>query len=154
MILKRPAFSLLRASVYYRRMFVVYAAFILAVVTLSALFLTAYFGNALEQEILACRDDLAAEVLGKASDATLREIIAGLQPQESEELEQLRVKLFGFAEEIRRINQTNYLLLKQSIELLDEVVSSIIGEAPCNTYEGSGRMQTDTVRPSTLSVEA
>lgn len=110
--------------------------------------------NALEQEILACRDDLAAEVLGKASDATLREIIAGLQPQESEELEQLRVKLFGFAEEIRRINQTNYLLLKQSIELLDEVVSAIIGEAPCNTYEGSGRMQTDTVRPSTLSVEA
>ena len=110
--------------------------------------------DALEREILACRDDLAAEVLGKASDATLREIIARLQPEESGELEQLRVKLFGFAEEIRRINQTNYLLLKQSIELLDEVVSAIIGEAPCNTYQGNGRMQTDTARPSALSVEA
>jgi flagellar biosynthesis/type III secretory pathway chaperone len=111
--------------------------------------------NALERGILACRDEIAAEVLGEASDATLREIIAQLQPQEPGELEQLRVKLFGFAEEIRRINQTNYLLLKQSVELLDEVVSAILGEAPCNTYEQSGRMQTNNIsRPSVLSVEA
>jgi|GEM_PF-3382805 len=111
--------------------------------------------NALEQEILACRNELAAEALGKRGGATLREIIAELPPPESDALDRLRVKLFGFAEEIRRINQTNYLLLKQSIELLDEVVSALLGEpVACNTYEGNGRLKSGNVCRGSLSVEA
>ncbi len=110
--------------------------------------------NSLEQEILACRDALAAQA-GKPCGVSLREIIARLAAPGSDELEKLRVSLLGFAEEIRHINQTNYLLLKQSIELLDEVVSAILGEAaPCNTYEGNGRIEPAAGRQATLSIRA
>jgi len=128
--------------------------------------------NELERRILEARDALARQVgiSGKPASAclpdrpesthadghlTLREIIAALEPPRSERLESLRVKLFGFAEEIRRINQTNYLLLKQSIELLDEVISAILGEAaPVNTYEPDGRVQPGADRSGALSVRA
>jgi len=111
--------------------------------------------NALEQEILNCRDGLAAEVFGQRSGLTLREIIAEFSPPQSDDLERLRVKLLGFAEEIRRINQTNYLLLKQSVELLNEVVYAVLGEAaPCDTYEERGRLKAGAVSRKTLSLEA
>jgi len=99
--------------------------------------------NELERCILDARNGLARELCAGGGVLTLREIIAVLEPPVSTRLEGLRVKLFGFAEEIRRINQTNYLLLKQSIELLDEVVSALLGEAPAvNTYENDGRVKT------------
>jgi len=111
--------------------------------------------GSLERQILACRDELAAQVPGGGGNLTLREIIAGLEPPESDELESLRVKLFGFAEEIRRVNHTNYLLLKQSIELLEEVLSAVLGEgSPCNTYQGNGRIKPGAGCHGTLSVEA
>lgn len=110
-------------------------------------------GNALERQILDCRTALA-ETLGKPG-LTLRELIAALPPEPAREFEQLRTRLFGLAEEIRRVNQTNYLLLKQSIELLDEILSAVLGEGPpANTYAGDGRVKLAGGTRETISVKA
>ena len=108
---------------------------------------------ALERQILECREQLA-----QAADRpgiTLRELTASFSGPEAEDMEGLRSRLFGLAEEIRRVNQTNYLLLKQSIELLNEVLSAILGEAtPVNTYEENGRTRFSPAAHETLSVKA
>lgn len=109
--------------------------------------------NGLEVEILECRSAAAAEA-GLPGGATLREIAARLGPGAAR-LEQLRTRLFGLAEEIRRVNLTNYLLLKQSIELLDELVAAVLGEAaPCSTYRNDGRVRREGLRETALSVKA
>ena len=108
---------------------------------------------ALEQEILCCRGGIA-EAAGKPG-VTLREVIAMLSAPHSGELERLRSRLFGLAEEIRKVNQTNYLLLKQSIELLDEVLSAVLGAAPpVNMYEQNGRVECAPANRETVSLKA
>jgi len=107
----------------------------------------------LERQILACRNELA-EQAGKPG-ITLREVIASLPAPRAQCMESLRTQLFGLAEEIREVNQTNYLLLKQSIELLDEVLSAILGQSPSvRTYEESGRMGRTDAGGEVLSMKA
>jgi len=107
----------------------------------------------LERQILQCRDSLAAEA-GRPG-ITLREVIASLPAPRAQCMESLRTQLFGLAEEIRKVNQTNYLLLKQSIELLDEVLSAILGQSPAvKTYEGSGRMECADAGREMVSMKA
>ena len=109
--------------------------------------------NALEREILALRDALAAAAARPG--ITLRDVIASLPASEAARLEKLRTRLFGYAEEIRRINQTNYLLLKQSIELLDHVLAAVLGEpATASTYCETGRMKCCPAPRETLSIKA
>jgi len=96
--------------------------------------------NSLERRIFDCRGRLAAAI-GGDTKMTLREIAARLPATQAEKLNSLRVTLFGYAEEIRRINQMNYMLLRQSVEMLDEVIGAILGETPCNTYAGDGRVR-------------
>ena len=108
---------------------------------------------ALERDILCCRGRLA-EAAGKPG-VTLREVIATLPAPEGGSLEGLRSQLFGLAEEIRKVNQTNYLLLKQSVELLNEVLSAVLGAAPpVNTYAQNGRMECAPATRETMSLKA
>ncbi|HUS58141.1 MAG TPA: flagellar protein FlgN [Planctomycetota bacterium] len=107
----------------------------------------------LERQLLECRDAIAADA-GRSS-ITLREIAAITDGEHAPALEALRTRLFGLAEEIRKINQTNYLLLKQSIELLDEVVSALLGDSPqCTTYGGKGRLHRGVAARTTFSLKA
>ena len=107
----------------------------------------------LERGILSCRNALATEA-GREG-ITLREVIAALPAPRAQCMESLRTQLFGLAEEIRKVNQTNYLLLKQSIELLDEVLSAILGQSPSvRTYEESGRMRCADAGREVLSMKA
>jgi len=106
----------------------------------------------LERRLLHCRDEFAAQAARPA--ITLREIATLFDPHQAARIESLRTRLFGLAEEIRKINQTNYLLLKQSIELLDEVVSALLGDgAPCNTYGDTGRIEHAPAARASLSLK-
>jgi len=110
--------------------------------------------NTLEQQIFDCRGRLAVAI-GGHTRMTLREMTALLPATQAEKLNSLRVALFGYAEEIRRINQMNYMLLRQSIEMLDEVIGAILGEQPCNTYARDGSVgQPGAACGQTLHVKA
>jgi hypothetical protein len=97
----------------------------------------------LENEVLRFRDAIG-ESLGDVPASggepmTLREIARVLGAPQGPALEGKRHSLMQVAISLRQVSQTNYLLLKQCVTLLEEMMQAAAGEAPgCRTYSGAG----------------
>lgn len=100
----------------------------------------------LEEDVLRFRDSIGAGLgdvpASGGEPVTLREIAAALGGPLGPELESRRHRLWQLAADLRRVSQTNYLLLKQCVTLLEEIVRAATGESPaCNTYGQRGTTQ-------------
>lgn len=99
--------------------------------------------GALEAAVLNRRDEIGERMgdlpASGGEPVTLKEIAAALDAPQGQPLEDKRFRLMNLATALRHVSQTNLLLLKQSAELLDQIISSAMGEtSKCRTYGASG----------------
>ena len=87
------------------------------------------------------QENIAAVLKTPVKRGTIRALCQRLPVELSAPLEERRAHIMELEVEIRRLNQTNNVLLQQSLDIYQNIISGISGTQPApQTYSSSGQL--------------
>ncbi len=97
--------------------------------------------RALETARIQVIERLAGPTDTSPESVTLRQLIDRIEDPQAQKLRELREQLLTLQEDIRRVNQHNSALVKQSMKYVDKTLNILTGEGPATgVYGQSGKV--------------